>query len=232
VPLPGGTQAILQPWRNSFAQLHSLFGWRRVRERWGDLEAIQWVDRQPLELLEGMIERGLNAPLTSSCGRLFDALAGLLGVCRERISYEGQAAIELEALIPLEPDPPGPGYPFALVEGEGGVIIDPSPLWAAVLSDLRLGVAPASIAARFHAGLADVLVQTAVTLARRHAVDTVALSGGVLQNRTLFEALSAKMRAADLRLLTHQKVPANDGGLALGQAVIVAAGQIAEIESC
>ena len=232
VPLPGGTQAILQPWRNSFAQLHSLFGWDNIRERWADLEPIQWLDRQPLEMLQGMIERGLNTPLTSSCGRLFDALAGLLGVCRERISYEGQAAIELEALI--RPNPPiGPiAYPFELVEVDGALILDPTALWQAVLSDLRQAVPAASIAVRFHTGLADALCELALRLSRRHGLTTVALSGGVMQNRTLFEVLTSRLRAAGLEPLSHSMVPANDGGLALGQAVIAAAGQIGGIQSC
>jgi hydrogenase maturation protein HypF len=232
VPLPGGTQAILQPWRNSFAQLHSLFGWRTIRERWGGLEAIAWLERQPLELLAGMIVRGLNTPLTSSCGRLFDALAGLLGVCRERISYEGQAAIELEALIASKPGGEHAGYAFDLVASEQGLTIDPTPLWTAVLSDLQQAVPMAIIATRFHLGLADVLSRLAARLAREHGIDTVALSGGVLQNRTLFEALTARLRAAGLQPLTHEKVPANDGGLALGQALIVAAGQIGGVENC
>jgi hydrogenase maturation protein HypF len=233
VPLPGGTQAILQPWRNSFAQLHSLFGWQNVRQRWGGLEAIQWLDAQPLELLQRMIERGLNAPLTSSCGRLFDALAGLLGVCRERISYEGQAAIEFEALIRPNPDREKDAYPFELVTTEDGAsILDPKPLWTAVLSDLQQAVPAASIAERFHAGLADALCELALRLSRQHGITTIALSGGVLQNRTLFEALTCRLRAAGLEPLSHRRVPANDGGLALGQAVIAAAGQIAGMQSC
>jgi hydrogenase maturation protein HypF len=230
-PLPGGAQAILQPWRNSFAQLHSLFGWDMVKQRWGGLEAVQWLDRQPLELLAGMIERGLNAPLTSSCGRLFDALAGLLGICREGISYEGQAAIELEALIDPSQFADQPGYPFDPVTSSEGLILDPTPLWEAVLSDLQQTV-PATIAARFHAGLADALAELAIRLARRHGIETVALSGGVFQNRTLFERVVAKLRIAGLKPLTHRVVPTNDGGISLGQAVIAAARRIKGVDSC
>jgi hydrogenase maturation protein HypF len=232
VPLPGGTQAILQPWRNSFAQLHSLFGWQDIRERWADLEAVQWLDAQPLEMLEGMIERGLNTPLTSSCGRLFDALAGLLGVCRERISYEGQAAIELEALMGPEPVDDPAGYGFGLLETGAGLILDPTPLWNSVLTDLQQEIPPSTITSRFHLGLAQSLAELAMRLSRQHGVSTVALSGGVMQNRTLFEALTARLRAAGLQPLCHGMVPANDGGLALGQAVIAAAGQIAGMQSC
>jgi hydrogenase maturation protein HypF len=223
VPLPGGTQAILQPWRNSFAQLHSLFGWHTARQRWGSLEALQWLERQPLEMLSGMLERGLNSPLTSSCGRLFDALAGLLGICRERISYEGQAAIELEALVDEAALAAAIAYPFDLAQSNDAWVLDPSPCWEAVMSDLQQAVPAASIAARFHMGLADAVVHTAIRLARQHGIDTIALSGGVFQNRILFERVVARLREMQLVPLTHRAVPANDGGLSLGQAVIGAA---------
>ncbi len=231
-PLPGGAQAILQPWRNSFAQLHSLYGWQTVRQRWGELEAVQWLERQPLEILSGMIERRLNTPLTSSCGRLFDALAGLLDIRREGISYEGQAAIELEALVSAVGLAEQPGYPFARVDSDEGAILDPTPLWEAVLSDLQQATPTATIAARFHAGLADAVVELAVRLTRRYGINTVALSGGVFQNRTLFERVAAKLRSAGLKPLTHQMVPANDGGLSLGQALIAAASRIKDAGSC
>jgi hydrogenase maturation protein HypF len=100
------------------------------------------------------------------------------------------------------------------------------------LADLQRGVSAGTVAARFHAGLADALAGIAVELCRRHGIDTVALSGGVMQNRTLFEALTQRLSAAGLQSLSHRLVPANDGGLALGQAVIAAAGQIGDMQSC
>ncbi|MDJ0808268.1 MAG: carbamoyltransferase HypF, partial [Gammaproteobacteria bacterium] len=226
VPLPGGAAAILQPWRNSFAQLHNCFGWSQVTSRWGDLPAIRWLEAQPLELLTGMIERHLNTPLCSSCGRLFDAMAGLLGICRERISYEGQAAIELETLAQDADPDAAEGYPFALVPSDRGLMLDPQPLWLAVLTDLQQGVPSAQIAARFHAGLADNLVDLVLRLAARRRIDTIALSGGVFQNRTLFERVVGRIQDSGMQLLTHQQLPANDGGLSLGQAVIAAARQL------
>ncbi|MEN8178452.1 MAG: carbamoyltransferase HypF [Pseudomonadota bacterium] len=231
-PLPGGAKAILQPWRNSFAQLHSLFGWEQVMARWGGLEAIRWLDGQPLELLIGMIERELNAPLSSSCGRLFDALAGLLGICREQISYEGQAAIELEAMAGGYAIIQGGGYPFALTPSDKGLMLDPQPFWLAVLTDLEQGVPHEAIAARFHAGLADAITDLALRLAGEHKIDTVALSGGVFQNRTLFERVAGNLQESGLNLLSHQLAPANDGGLSLGQAVIGAARQLRDSDSC
>lgn len=226
VPLPGGPQAILQPWRNSFAQLHCHFGWDSVMRQWGELEPLQWLDRQPLELLSTMLDRGINSPMSSSCGRLFDALAGLLGICRERISYEGQAAIELEAAAVSSDLTNESGYPFALTPYHQGLQLDPSPCWRAVLADLQQGVSRRVIAARFHLGLADAVVAMAVRMARSQGVDNVALSGGVFQNRTLFERVDNGLRVCGLQPLTHRKVPTNDGGLSLGQAIIAAARRI------
>ena len=232
VPLPGGTKAILQPWRNSFAQLHTQFGWEAILASWGTLEPIRWLNRQPVDMLIGMIERKLNTPLSNSCGRLFDALAALLGICREGISYEGQAAIELEAMLRKNAPVDQAAYPFDLVPSELGLMLDPTPCWQAVLSDLARGVAREAIAARFHRGLADAVTEMAVSLAGRHGVTSVALSGGVFQNRTLFERVVENLQAAGLNTLTHQLVPANDGGLSLGQAVIGAARRIKGADSC
>jgi hydrogenase maturation protein HypF len=232
VPLPGGTQAIRQPWRNCFAQLHSAFGWQAVRQRWGELEILQWLERQPVEMLSGMIEQGINVPLTSSCGRLCDAFAALLGICRAQISYEGQAAIELEALVSRATMVEETAYPFARVVSEQGSILDPRPLWQAALADLQQGVSPRRMAARFHAGLADAVTELALELARQQGIRHIALSGGVFQNRTLFERMVGKLHAAGMQTLTHRVIPPNDGGLALGQAVIVAARRLMGADHC
>ncbi|MEJ2591740.1 MAG: carbamoyltransferase HypF [Candidatus Thiodiazotropha sp.] len=222
-PLPGGTQAILQPWRNSFSHLQTSLGWERVMADWVALEPVQWLDRQPLKTLTRMIDGGINSPLSSSCGRLFDGVAALLGICRESISYEGQAAIELEtaalAAGPRDPE----GYPLRIDEGDGLWQLDPAPLWPALLDDLRAGMAVSRIAWRFHLGLASAVAGMAVRLARVSAVSTVALSGGVFQNRTLFELVVSQLREAGLRVLSHSRVPANDGGISLGQAAVGAA---------
>jgi len=225
--LPGGAQAILQPWRNSFSRLHAALGWEVVKQRWGDLEAVRWLDGQPLEILGRMIGSGLNSPLSSSCGRLFDAVAALLGICRESISYEGQAAIELEAaaLSGLREDEAG--YPLAIEAGEAGWQLDPASIWPQLLDDLGSGVSPEQIAWRFHKGLATSLTEMAVALAAASEVDRVALSGGVFQNRTLFELLAGNLRTAGLEVLSHRRVPGNDGGLALGQAAVAAARSLA-----
>jgi len=194
-PMPGGSKATREPWRSTYAQLVTHFGW----------------------------EAFLNTPSTSSCGRLFDAVAAALGVCPEAVSYEGQAAIELEALAVGNGVEEEAGYPFAVEAGEGPAVLSPEPMWRALLKDLALGTERSLIAARFHVGLAAAVADLAVALARAHGVRAVALSGGVFQNRILFEGVSGRVASAGLEVLSHKRVPANDGGLCLGQALVAAA---------
>ncbi|MBT2990789.1 MAG: carbamoyltransferase HypF [Candidatus Thiodiazotropha sp. (ex Ctena orbiculata)] len=223
IPLPGGTQAILQPWRNSFSQLNHYLGWTQVVAQWGDLEPIEWLRGQQVQVLARMIEGGVNSPLSSSCGRLFDAVAALLGICRESISYEGQAAIELEGLASVHRNSGSAPYDLQRkIDGEC-CLLDCATLWPSLLQDLRKGRDRGEIAWRFHLGLADGLCETAAEIAHRHGLDRVALSGGVFQNKTLFELVANRLRETGFQVLSQRHVPANDGGLALGQAAIGAA---------
>ena len=223
VAMPGGTQAILQPWRNLWAQLHSA-GWDALATQFSELDVWQFLQQQPLATLQTMLQKGLNSPLSSSCGRLFDAVAAALDCSRASIQHEGQAAIELEAITPaclLHLVPP---YPFAVQTNPAGLLeIDPAPMWWALLHDLQSGYDRATVAAHFHQGLLQVLVDACALLAAQHALKTVVLSGGVLQNVLLFTHLQARLQARGLTVLTHSQVPTNDGGLSLGQAAIAAA---------
>jgi hydrogenase maturation protein HypF len=223
VSLPGGTQAILQPWRNTFSQLSHYLGWQQVVDQWGRLEAIDWINRQPVAVLSRMIEGGVNSPLSSSCGRLFDGVAALLGICRESISYEGQAAIELEALASYYRNSDLPPYELQISVEEGNYRLGSATLWPGMLEDLRAGLDKGEIAWRFHLGLAQGLSAAAVEMARYHQLNTIALTGGVFQNKTLFELVSSRLRGAEFKVLSQLQVPTNDGGLALGQAAIGAA---------
>ena len=223
VPLPGGVQAIKQPWRNTFSQLNHYLGWQTVVDQWGDLEPVKWLQQQPIEVLVRMVSGGVNSPMSSSCGRLFDGVAGLLNLCREEISYEGQAAIELETLARLGRVQEDEGYRLNPVVADGVQCLQAERLWLGLLQDLRQGVAVEQIAWRFHSGLAISISELAVQLARQAELDTIALSGGVFQNKTLFELVSANLSGQGFRLLSHRQVPSNDGGLALGQAAIGAA---------
>jgi hydrogenase maturation protein HypF len=227
VPMPGGAQAIREPWRNAYAQIRAALGFDRFEREFGDLELCADLQRRPLATLEAMLTRGLNCPLASSCGRLFDAVAAALGIRRERATYEGQAAIELEALIDdAALRAAGHGYPFALTAEDGRTVLDSAPMWPALLHDLTQATARAVIAARFHCGLAQAIVELVDALGHQR-FDRVALSGGSFQNRVLFERVSAGLRARGFAVLSHRRVPAGDGGLALGQAAIAAARALA-----
>jgi len=223
IPMPGGVQAMREPWRNTWAHLNTAFGWEPVRDRYADLDIVRFLETKPLKGLQTMAGKGLNSPMASSCGRLFDAVAAAIGVCRDCVSHEGQAAIELEALA--APEFHGEarnGYPYELREGEVRTL-EWRRLWEALLDDLRRGVTPATVAARFHQGLVRAVAETAVALCHETSLDTVVLGGGVFQNRLLLEGVIGTLRRAGIHVLSPEKVPANDGGLALGQAAIAAA---------
>jgi hydrogenase maturation protein HypF len=178
-----------------------------------------------------MLARNMNCPMTSSCGRLFDAVAAVCGLGRA-VSYEGQAAIELEAAA--SPGACG-SYPFALEEQDGLMRIEPAPMWRALLEDLAHGTPTGVISARFHAGLTAALVALLEHLANgagRMARRRVALGGGVFQNALLCELLVPCLQSAGWQVLRHARVPSNDGGLAFGQAAVAAARALAGVQPC
>ncbi|PLX39125.1 MAG: carbamoyltransferase HypF [Hyphomicrobiales bacterium] len=216
VQLPGGAQAMREPWRNTVAHLHALHGEAFPAVLDGTALGARLAGK-PLGVIARMIAQGINAPLSSSAGRLFDAVAAALGICFDRQSYEGQAAMEMEALARPHLAHAG-AYPLDLGEGSP-LVISWAPLWDALIGDLKAGVEPGIIAARFHAGLADGLATAAGRIAGEKGLRRAALSGGVMQNRILLAMLSDKLARAGLEVLVHNQVPANDGGLALGQAV-------------
>lgn len=236
VVMPGGEQAIHEPWRNAYAHLMSEMGWAHFAIDYSELDLYRFLNAKPRTVLDAMIARGVNSPLASSCGRLFDAAAAAAGVCRERARYEGQAAVEFEALVDeriLRDEHEQLAYPFAIQRLEANDLpyIEPHTMWRALLEDLVLGTPVPVIAARFHKGLAIVIARMVEELSRHEvgedAVRVVALSGGVFQNRVLLEQVSARLEAAGFDVLTHRHVPANDGGLALGQAAVAAARSLA-----
>jgi hydrogenase maturation protein HypF len=235
VALLGGEAAIREPWRNTYAHIVAQMGWAHFAMNYHELELFAFLERKPRELLDAMLSRGLNAPLASSCGRLFDAVAAAVGLAREQALYEGQGAVELEAAIDahaLESEDERLNYPFAIPLRAGIPYIEPLAMWSALLGDLILNTSIGVIAARFHRGLAAAIVRMVEQLACRFAAasggaPTVALSGGVFQNRVLFERVLMGLEQKRFKVLTHSEVPCNDGGLALGQAVIGAAREIA-----
>jgi hydrogenase maturation protein HypF len=230
VAMPGGAQAVREPWRNLYAHLASAMGWEAFASRYCGLELHAYLRGKPRALLDVMIAEGINAPKASSCGRLFDAVAAALGAYRERQAYEGEAAGRLEALAAQAPhDNATAAYRFDVSRPSHGKLIelDPALMWNAILCDLERDVSASTMARRFHQGLSQALVEMTMRLAQRETgrprFDTVALSGGCFQNRILFESVAAQLGEAGFVVLAHAEVPANDGGLSLGQAAIGAA---------
>jgi len=213
VPLPGGTVAIERPYRMAISYVLTLLGKDALTT---DLAFLKEVSSQELELIKKQLEKGINSPLTSSCGRLFDAVSALIGI-RGRIDYEAQAAIEME----MAADESEHGsYPFAIVEQNGVNIVYLKELFGGIIKDLKSGVSQARIAAKFHRTMAEMVVQMCQRLAKMSGINRVALSGGVFQNRLLLRLTVAALEEAGFEVLTHSKVPTNDGGVSLGQAVI------------
>jgi len=229
VTMPGGAQAIQQPWRNTLAHLHAL-GWSNIESTFGDTEFIRFLTDKPLPLLHSMIERGVNTPLTSSCGRLFDAVAAALGICLNGIHYEGQAAIELECLAKQAFKQTTSAYPYRLSHIEIGndamMQINWQPMWHALLNDLKHGTEKNSIAARFHRTVIAAVGELAMQFCHDHHLNSVVLCGGAFQNSLLLETLATDFEQAGFKVLIAQQLPINDGGLSLGQAAIAAATQI------
>ena len=175
------------------------------------------VDQYEKEIMKRQIEKGINCPLTSSCGRLFDGVSALLGI-RGRVDYEAQAAVELEMAAPDEIDE-AEAYPFSIVEQDGVKIVRLRELFETIIHDIgRLPVGIISL--RFHHTVAQIISKMCRLIADEQALCKVALSGGVFQNRLLLRLTVAALEREGFEVLTHSLVPTNDGGISLGQAVI------------
>ena len=217
VPLPGGEAAIREPWRMGL--VHALHA-RGERILEGAVARLVSLEGLPAREVLGLVSRGINAPLTSSMGRLFDAVAWLLG-CGSRVTYEAEAPVALEALA-LAARGESRGYSFRWADGRP-VVIDPGPVVDAVLRDVEASVEPAAIAAGFHRAVASLVVRLSLELSREYGCPDVALSGGVFQNRLLCECIAEEASGTSLRIRQHELVPPNDGGISLGQLAVAAA---------
>lgn len=224
VAMPGGTKAILEPWRNTFAHLHHAIGWQNILNQYPEHEFIQYMQEKPVENLLTMIDKNLNSPPASSAGRLFDAVAGLLNLCRDKIGFEGQAAICLETLASQEYDRV---KPYQILQPEhdpyGRLVICWQALWHGLFKDSQSAQPIELIAARFHKTLVRQIVQTIKQLRLKTEFETVVLSGGVIQNSLLTSGLQIEIADLNLNVMIPENIPANDGGISFGQAVIAAA---------
>ncbi len=206
--LPGGESAIRQPRRSALGMLYEIFGDNLFEQT--DLIPLQNFSTVELRMLRQVMARGINVPLTSSAGRLFDAVASLVGL-RQRVSFEGQAAMELEFAVEKGAEEV---YPFE-VRKNGAMVVDWQPMIQKILGDVRHGVVTGVIAARFH----NTLAEAAVSVSREVGIPHIVLSGGCFQNKYLTERTVQRLRAEGFRPYWHQRVPPNDGGIAIGQVV-------------
>jgi hydrogenase maturation protein HypF len=215
LPLPGGDAAIKKPYRIATGYIFKLLGEEVLK----NLPFIQEMDQLELEVIKHQIDKKINAPLTSSCGRLFDAVSALIGV-RGEIDYEAQAAIELEMMAMDAMSALGVSYPFSVTETDGKNIICFGETISAIISDMKRGVAKQDISHRFHQTISQMVADVCCRIAKRTGISRVALSGGVFQNRLLLKLTLNVLSKAGFEVITHWQVPTNDGGISLGQTVI------------
>jgi len=217
LPLPGGDRAVDEPWRMAVSLLVEAFGNRIPRIDFTD----RWKKKIPIIL--GMIEKRVNSPLTSSMGRFFDGVSSLLGVCDVN-TYEGQAALELESVAQQLSSSSGnlltQKYRYEIKEEKGTFIVEPAWIVRGIVEDLQKRVPASVIAAKFHNSIADIIKEVSLKIKERTDISRVALSGGVFQNRLLLDLALRKLTEQGFICYYQKKVPPNDGGISLGQAII------------
>jgi len=216
VPLPGGSAAIKKPYRMALSYLYTLLG--------EDFSLkglpLSKLNMNEVDIIKHQMKQGINSPLTSSAGRLFDGISALAGV-RGEVEYEAQAAIELEMIATDELDRVGEGvYPFSIVEEQGVKVVKLGELISAVVQDSRERVSLSVVSIKFHRTMAQIIVSMCNIIAREKGINRVALSGGVFQNRLLLRLAVPALHKEGFTVLTHRLVPCNDGGVSLGQAVV------------
>ena len=211
VPMPGADTCVRQPWRMALSYLRDAFG-SNVPD---NLPGFSEVSEKQMHLVDAMISRGINSFLTSSCGRLFDAVSSIIGV-RQDVTFEGQAAITLEMIA--EPDVTDV-YPFLIEECEPAQV-DLRPMIYRIVNDVRSSEPIGSIAARFHNTVARVILNVSLRIRETEGLNRICLSGGTFQNQLLLARALTQLREHRFEVFLHSSVPANDGGISLGQAVI------------
>jgi len=212
LPLPGGDSAIRSPWRIMAGYAHAL------GIEVNDLPFLQNIDKQALHIVRQQIDRKLNSPFTSSMGRLFDAVASLIGI-RNDVTYEAQAAIEMEVLAkPFVPD--AKPYPYFVDKTENGIVIRLKELFSGIVQDVRANEFAGIIGARFHKTVAEIAIDICKRARLSTGLNEVVLSGGVWQNQILLDLVRLGLESEGFMVYFHKQVPTNDGGLALGQAMV------------
>jgi hydrogenase maturation protein HypF len=214
VPMPGGAAAIREPWRMAVSYLAHHFDREFLSLR---IPFTHQLDRRKTDIVLRMLERRVHAPQTSSCGRLFDAVASLVGL-RQIVNYEAQAAIELEMVMDTIPDESA--YNFEIEHNGATAVIGTRPLFDALIRDIQKGHPASIISKRFHNGLIAMFTRVAENIRDSTSLNRVCLSGGTFHNTYLLENLTERLRSRAFEVFTHGEVPAGDGGLSLGQALV------------
>ncbi len=213
IAMPGGEQVIHEPWRMAFSYLYSIYG--------PELTAIPGLFRNKksvknLPLLKQMIDRGINSPMTSSCGRLFDAVASLIGL-RDEVDFEGQAAIELESLCR---ESYKENYHYLIEKEDNNWVVNSREMFQQIITDLERNVPLSQIASQFHNTVADFILSLCVRIRQDYNINYVSLSGGVFQNSFLLERAFKKLKKEHFKVLVHKALPPNDACISLGQSLI------------
>jgi hydrogenase maturation protein HypF len=214
VPMPGGSMAIKEPWRMAMVYLSEAFGDETTKLK---IDLMNRIDFEKWDVLRKAIEKRINTPLTSSMGRLFDAISSLLSI-RDEVHYEGQAAIELEMIADHGVKEE---YPFHIRKDEMPMVIDPTEIIRGIVRNLTEGVPAPKISGKFHRTISRMIVETCETIRSVEKLNRVVLSGGVFQNIFLLSLVTEDLKRSGFDVHTHHLVPSNDGGISLGQAVIV-----------
>jgi len=214
LPLAGGEAAIKKPYRVTAGYLYRLFDDQGLTIA---TRCLRDVEGAEFGLIKQLVDRGLNSPVTSSAGRLFDAVSSLLGICRE-IKYEAQAAIELE--MAAEGVETRASYPFNLETDSGHKVIRLSRLFEGLIADIDAGIPVPEIAARFHNAIVDIIIRTCDIIRSERRLTKVALSGGCFMNRRLLRLSIERLSARGFEVYAHREVPTNDGGISLGQVAV------------
>lgn len=227
IRLPGGVRAIREPWLIGLSLLQRTFG-RGLFDL--PLPMLERHTRGDIDLALRMMERAINAPLTSGCGRLFDGVSALLGV-RDRVRFEGEAAMELERLLP-DDWRSGDCYPFDADETPGGVIIESAPMIHALVVDIAAGIPAGVCAAKFHNGIVRAVVSVVLRLREATGIRTIVMAGGCFLNRHLSEGIEDALERAGCTVLLPEQLPVGDAGISLGQAIVAAEEMTSEGVSC
>ena len=213
IPLPGSDAAVKEPWRMGATYLYETLGEDFLNL---DVDFVKKLDRRKWAVIKNMIDRSVNSPEVSSVGRLFDAVSSIIGV-RDFITYQGQAAIELEMMADEKEKE---GYLFNLKKEKHIYIIDPRSVIKAIITDAQNGVQKSKISMKFHAGLADLIVKVSKILRKETGINKVCLSGGVFQNMVLRSTSTEKLERNKFQVYNHKNIPPNDGGISAGQVAI------------